>query len=94
MIETPPITADLIDRACENVQYHHFPGTTMTVCCITLPNGYTVIGKSAAADPEQFDAALGQEYALQEAKKGVADLLAYDACSIRSFQGRYGAISA
>ncbi|MEQ9722268.1 Gp49 family protein [Yersinia alsatica] len=39
--------------------YHHFPGTTVIICCLTLENGYTVTGESACASPENFDEEIG-----------------------------------
>lgn len=94
MIEPAPVTAELIDNSCENIQYHVFEGTTCTVCCVTLPNGYAVIGKSACVRPEDFDKELGEKYALEVAMKQVGDLLAYDARSILSFQDKFGEVSA
>lgn len=34
--------------------YYVFPGTTLTVCALTLRNGFQVVGESAAASPENF----------------------------------------
>lgn len=39
----------------------------MTVCFITVSNGFTVIGKSAPADPGNFDADLGKKFAYEDA---------------------------
>lgn len=39
----------------------------LTLCVITVENGFTVIGKSAAADPDNFDADLGRKIARSDA---------------------------
>lgn len=45
----PRVTPFDIENAIDKVaaiQYHRFPGTTVTVACVPLKNGYTVVGKS------------------------------------------------
>jgi hypothetical protein len=49
-------------------QYYVFPGTTLTVCCLTLLNGFTVTGESAAASPENFDVEIGRKIARDNAR--------------------------
>ena len=51
-LNAPRLTPDLIDSVISDEQYHVFPGTTVTVCALTLANGYVVTGESAAASPE------------------------------------------
>lgn len=58
-------------------QYHVFPGTTMTVCCLTLKNGYAVTGESACVSPENFDEATGRHLAYGAAVRKVWDLEGY-----------------
>lgn len=67
----PRITKERIDGliAASKVQYHVFPGTTVTVACVTLPNGFCLIGHSAAASPENFDREIGEAIALGNAKQ-------------------------
>lgn len=73
----PRITTEVIDGIIKNVQYHVFPGTTVTVCCITLQNGFNVIGESACASPENFDAKLGEDIAFGDAKQKIWALEGY-----------------
>lgn len=58
-------------------QYHQFAGTTDTVCCLTLRNGFTVIGRSATANPEEFDAEIGRVMARLDATREISKLLAF-----------------
>ena len=57
--------------------YHVFPGTTLTVCCLTLANGFNVVGESACASPENFDEALGRKIARDNAKGKIWALEGY-----------------
>lgn len=65
-------------------QYHQFVGTTVTVCVISLQNGFTVVGKSACANPDNFDPALGQELAYDDAKQQIYSLIAFRLCDVQS----------
>lgn len=61
------LTKDDLEDVILFTEYHVFPETTMTVCCLTLNNGYNVIGQSACIDPEAFDAAIGEKFAYEDA---------------------------
>lgn len=61
------ITAAHVEQCVTAEQYYVFPGTTLTVCCLTLTNGFTVTGESACADPDNFDEAKGRKYARENA---------------------------
>lgn len=76
-LTAPRLNPDMIDAAIVAEQYHVFPGTTLTVCCLTLRNGYQVIGESAPASPENFDAALGQKIARGRARDRIWALEGY-----------------
>ena len=71
------ITASQINDAVKCVEYYHFRGTTQTACCLTLQNGYSVVGTSSASHPDEFDINLGQKYAREDADGKVATLLAF-----------------
>lgn len=71
------LTQEDIENAVKKEQFYVFPGTTLTVCCLTLINGYTVTGESACADPENFDEAVGQEYAYKAAESKIWQLEGY-----------------
>lgn len=77
--DAPRITPERLDDLAgrSSVQYHVFPGTTVTACCLTLPNGYSVIGHSASASPENFDAEIGRQVALSRARNEIWALEGY-----------------
>ena len=49
----------------------------MTICVITVENGYALVGKSAPADPENYDETLGQKFAKEDALRQMWGLEAY-----------------
>ena len=76
-LNAPRLTPDLIDAAIVGVDYHVFPGTMLTVCCLTLRNGFTVTGESACASPENFNAEIGQKIARGNARDKIWALEGY-----------------
>ena len=76
-LTAPRITPDDVDAAILAEQYYVFPGTTLTVCALTLRNGYQVIGESASASPENFDEALGRKIARDKARNKIWALEGY-----------------
>ena len=76
-LNAPRLTPELVDAAIAGEQYHVFEGTTLTVCCLTLRNGFTVTGESAAASPENFDAEIGRKIARQNAREKIWALEGY-----------------
>ena len=73
----PRLTPSLIDAAIVGEDYHVFPNTTLTVCCLTLKNGFTVTGESAAASPENFDREIGKKVARDNARNKIWQLEGY-----------------
>lgn len=76
-LNAPRLNPTMIDDAIVGEQYHVFDGTTLTVCCLTLRNGFTVTGESAAASPENFDREIGQKIARQNAREKIWALEGY-----------------
>lgn len=76
-LTAPRVTPDHIEAVIEDEKYHVFPDTTTTVCCLKLANGFTVIGESACASPENFDEALGRRIARDNAKQKIWALEGY-----------------
>lgn len=76
-LTAPRLTPELIDQAIASSQYHVFAGSQLTVCCLTLQNGFTVVGESACASPENFNAELGQKIAFQKARDKIWALEGY-----------------
>ena len=54
------------------------PLSLLTFCVLILKNGFTVVGKSACASPEIFDAELGRKIARQDAVQQIWPLMGYE----------------
>lgn len=76
-LTAPRLTPATLDQKITRELYHVFPGTTLTVCCLVLENGFTVTGQSAAVSPENFDEEIGQKIARAEARDKIWQLEGY-----------------
>jgi hypothetical protein len=76
-LNAPRLTPADIDTQIIGEQYYVFPGTTMTVCLLTLKNGFNVTGESAAASPENFDEQIGRDIARRNARDKIWSLEGY-----------------
>ncbi|MCF1437228.1 MAG: hypothetical protein LPD71_00225 [Shewanella sp.] len=76
-LNAPRLTPSHIDKTIARAEYYVFPGSCTTVCQLTLNNGYTVIGYSACASPENFDKAIGEKVAYTNARDEVWPLEGY-----------------
>jgi ribosomal protein S15P/S13E len=66
-LTAPRLTPEIIKSKVASEQYYVFPGSLLTVCCLTLTNGYNVSGESACASPANFDTEIGQRRARENA---------------------------
>lgn len=76
-LTAPRVTPDRIESLIVGEDYHVFPGTTLTVCVLTLENGFTVTGESACASPDNFDEGIGRGIARNNAREKVWQLEGY-----------------
>lgn len=76
-LTAPRVTPSDLDAEIVTGEYHVFPGSCLTVCCLTLKNGFTVTGESACASPENFDAELGRTIAHRNAREKIWPLLGF-----------------
>lgn len=49
----------------------------LTICVLVLRNGFTIVGKSAPASPENFDQQLGAKFAYEDAVRQLWPLDGY-----------------
>lgn len=59
------VTGEYIVRGC------------LTICILTLKNGFTVVGTSSCASPENFNEEIGRHFALKDAERQVWPLLGF-----------------
>ncbi len=76
-LNAPRLTPAIIDATIFSAQFHVFEGSCLTVCCLTLLNGFTVTGESACSSPENFDAEIGQKIACENARNKIWPLEGY-----------------
>lgn len=76
-LNAPRLTPALIDAAIVSEQFHVFEGNKITVCCLTLRNGYQVTGESACVSGANFDAEIGRKLSREVARNKVWALEGY-----------------
>ena len=71
------VTMDALKANIAKEEFHVFPGGQLTVCVLTLLNGFTVTGESACADPAMFNEEIGQKIARENAERKIWPLMGY-----------------
>lgn len=66
----PKVTEASIQARIKSVEYFHI-SLTVTICNITMVNGFSIRGESACVDPRNFDADIGKTYAYKDAMSKV-----------------------
>ena len=70
-LNAPRLNPDHIENTIKEEYYHIVPNTTLTICVLTLKNGFTITGESAAASKENFDEEIGRKIARDNAKNKI-----------------------
>lgn len=65
------LTPEYIESCVVSEQYYNFPGTTATICCLTLKNKFTVIGQASSVSSEDFDLAIGRQKSRESAVREI-----------------------
>jgi len=73
----PTVTTSDILTKIKETTYTLLPDGRTTICQITLANGYTIIGKSACVCVENYNQALGEKYAFEDAINKIWELEGY-----------------
>lgn len=76
-LNAPRLTPTHIDECIVKEQFITVPDTTLTICILTLRNGFTVTGESAAASKENFDIDIGEKIAYDNARDKIWQLEGY-----------------
>lgn len=62
------LTTEYIESQIARTQYLRPEGCgTLTICVLTMKNGLHIVGESACLNPNDFDQALGEKYARENA---------------------------
>jgi len=73
----PKVTKEGIEKRVTKVDYMVLPNSTVTICNLTLENGFSVRGEAACVDPRNFDLVIGQQLAHRDAFSKVWQLEGY-----------------
>jgi hypothetical protein len=76
-LTAPRLTPDLIASTIKKSEYHVFTDSCLTVCCLTLRNGFTVTGESACVSPANFNKETGEQVSYDNAYKKIWMLEGY-----------------
>ena len=71
------VTLDALKENIAKEDYIHYGGSELTICVLTLLNGYTVTGQSGCADPAMYDQEIGDRLAKEDAMKKIWPLMGY-----------------
>lgn len=86
----PRLTPELIQAVIKDETYTRLPDSNVTVCRLTLQNGYSVLGVNmGSADPANYDQEIGCEYAFKDAFAKIWQLEGY-LLAERLYNGREG----
>lgn len=73
----PKVTKEGMEKRIIDITYFVIPGSTVTICNITLNNGYSVRGESACVDERNFDVAIGRKLSHKQAFNKLWELEGY-----------------
>jgi len=71
------ITPERLEEVIATEEYFQPKGTSLTICVLTLENGFNVTGESASASLDNFDEELGKKLARIKAKEKIWPLEGY-----------------
>ena len=79
-VQKTPNRITLQDLKAKVVEEEYFNPSSMphlTICVVILRNGFSLVGKSAPADPANFDAEVGRKFAFDDALRQLWTLEGY-----------------
>lgn len=80
LLESRPertVTKEQIEGRIAKTEFSIHADSTLTICVLTMQNGFTVVGKSACAHPANFNKELGEKIAYDDAFKQIWALEGY-----------------
>lgn len=72
VLVTPRLSRDYIVSLIKRTQYYHFPGTRVTVCCVTTANGHEFVGDAICDEKRRFDFEKGKGIAFEKVLLNIA----------------------
>ncbi|EXW57934.1 phage family protein [Acinetobacter baumannii 44467_8] len=75
----PRLSPEQIDEKIVKKAFHVLGGK-LTICVLTLKNGFEIVGESACAHPDNFVQELGEQAAFEKARRQIWKLEGYLLC--------------
>lgn len=75
-LNAPRLTPESIDSVITKKEFHKLT-SVLTICVLTLENGFTVTGESACASPNNYNQEIGEKIAFQNAREKIWMLEGY-----------------
>lgn len=75
-LNAPRLSPASIDAVIAKKEFHKLT-EVLTVCVLTLANGFTVTGESACASPENYNQEIGESIAYKNAREKIWPLEGY-----------------
>jgi len=73
----PHLTYEYLEALIAHEGYHHFPNTGVTVCCLSVKNGYSVTESVVCANRAAFDETTGNRRSRRKALETLMGLEYY-----------------
>ncbi|MDP8080238.1 Gp49 family protein [Phocoenobacter skyensis] len=70
------LTKEYLETLIIKAEYHRLT-KSLTVCVLTLQNGFEVLGQSAVADPNNYNKEIGEKIAYENAFNKIWELEGY-----------------
>ena len=86
-LNAPRLTPDLIQSKIKECSFHKLTDV-LTVCVLTLENGFTVTGESACASPANYNQEIGEKIAKENATEKIWMLEGY-LLKQKLFEGKF-----
>lgn len=71
------LTPERVEAAVKGTEFYVVRGSCLTICVITMRNGFSVAASAACADPANFDPEIGRTVSYNNALKQVWPLEGY-----------------
>jgi hypothetical protein len=69
-LNAPRLTPDMINETIVKKEFHKLT-ERMTICVLTLQNGFETTGESTCVSPENYDREIGEKIAFENAREKI-----------------------
>ena len=88
----PRVNSDSIAKEIATVEYAYVG--LMTLCVLTLHNGFKIVGKSACASAANYNREFGEQFAYRDADRQIGQFLGFRICEESYKQSQQDALIA